>query len=325
MNIVETHWGPVTALEKKTSIAIAICTYRRPVMLRECLLSIAAQEIPHGIEISVIVVDNDADPNAEMAVDDFAEGFQGDECIYIHQPTRGISYARNSAVAVANDIGADWIVFLDDDEVAESGWLEALWQASRTFDCEIIHGHVDFRYETEPTWFSAKRKPKYWEYNAKTAFTNNIMIRMDVFQDNLLAFDPSYALTGGEDHHLVQRARKLGYTIVHTPMAVVTERVPESKMTLRKTVGRNFWIEAANYRIDSEIHGYGKTAVKKGAKAVGKIFGGIWHGLRIPFSALHSKGKRRIARSACKFAGAAGIIVGMMGYKPQPYLTVDGG
>ena len=40
------------------SIAIVICTFHRPDLLRQCLDSIAALNNPEGVPLSIVVVDN---------------------------------------------------------------------------------------------------------------------------------------------------------------------------------------------------------------------------------------------------------------------------
>src|SRR5262245_36853958 len=44
-------------------VVVAVCTAKRPTMLRHCLDSIAAQIVGPQIEVALVVVDNEAEPN----------------------------------------------------------------------------------------------------------------------------------------------------------------------------------------------------------------------------------------------------------------------
>lgn len=52
----------VEMTDPPTRVLVAVCTRRRPMMLRRCLLSIADQLLPPGFEVEILVVENDAEP-----------------------------------------------------------------------------------------------------------------------------------------------------------------------------------------------------------------------------------------------------------------------
>ena len=51
-----------------TFVLITLCTCKRPLMLKECLLSVNSLEIPDGIRAEVLVVDNDKNKSAEPVI-----------------------------------------------------------------------------------------------------------------------------------------------------------------------------------------------------------------------------------------------------------------
>ncbi len=76
-------------------------------------------------DTGIVVVDNDAGGSAR----DVAEAF-GTRVRYVHEPVPGIAAGR--ARAVAETVGADALIFIDDDEEPRPGWLAALlgtWEA----------------------------------------------------------------------------------------------------------------------------------------------------------------------------------------------------
>lgn len=96
------------------SVAVVICTYRRPGPLQKCLESLSTQQYPN---FRTLVVDNTPGDDGTRRV---AGRFYAD---YVTEPMRGLGRARNTGIrAVTEDI----VVYIDDDAVASPGWLSAL-------------------------------------------------------------------------------------------------------------------------------------------------------------------------------------------------------
>jgi glycosyltransferase involved in cell wall biosynthesis len=99
-------------------LSVVLCTFNRADRVAHTLGAVLAQE---GVDVEVVVVDDgstDATPAtlAEMAGRD-------PRVRPVHQANAGLSAARNTGLAAAT--GA-WVVFLDDDDVPDPGWLAAL-------------------------------------------------------------------------------------------------------------------------------------------------------------------------------------------------------
>lgn len=110
-----------------TRIAIGICTFRRP-GIAATLASLGALRWPEGMSGLVIVADNDETPSARETVHAAAKGLPLPVC-YLHAPARNISVARNAILEAAGARGLERLAFLDDDEMVEPGWIEALTEA----------------------------------------------------------------------------------------------------------------------------------------------------------------------------------------------------
>src|SRR5688572_22031266 len=106
-------------------VAVCICTRSRPQMLRRCLASVLSQHLNGArLRMRVLLVDNNPEPAARPIYDELCAGELGGG--YVHCPKPGIPVARNAAIAAALRVGADYIAFLDDDEVAPEHWLMSL-------------------------------------------------------------------------------------------------------------------------------------------------------------------------------------------------------
>ena len=99
------------------SIAISCNTFLRPKILEKTLESIAQLNIPAGIKITVLVVDNDANASARTVIDKFQVDFPFD-ITYKVEEKRGLANARNRLLKEALELGVSHIAILDDDDIA---------------------------------------------------------------------------------------------------------------------------------------------------------------------------------------------------------------
>jgi len=99
-------------MSSKLTTGVIICTRNRAEVLKRCLTSVAAQQPDE-----IIVVDNaPADDSTRRLV-------AGSAATYVCEPAVGLSRARNRGALASS---ADVVAFIDDDAMAEPGWLEAL-------------------------------------------------------------------------------------------------------------------------------------------------------------------------------------------------------
>jgi glycosyltransferase involved in cell wall biosynthesis len=118
-------------------VAICVCTCKRPQLLTACLEALANQVVPDGIDKSLVVVDNEESPNNKEIVTKFGAH-------YVHEPRRGISYARNRALQEAVSISSDWVAFVDDDQEPLRDWLSSLIQAQAEHNADVVQSRLIF-------------------------------------------------------------------------------------------------------------------------------------------------------------------------------------
>ena len=154
-------------------VAICVCTYHRPRMLRECLLSLATLSVPSDIRPIVIIVDNEAEPNNRDVVSEFMEScpFQ---VSYIHELKRGIAAARNAALKLADALNAAWIAFIDDDARADPDWLAEIMSPEYR-STAVLMGANKYIYPTPTPFWVQEEEPKGEEgQKCKTAYSGNV-------------------------------------------------------------------------------------------------------------------------------------------------------
>ena len=104
------------------SFTVAICSHERAEELRDALRSVVALDYPN---FEVVVVDNapSTDATRRMLAEEYPEVH------YVCEPRKGLSNARNTAVANAT---GEYIAFTDDDVIVDKYWLQALAAEFRT-------------------------------------------------------------------------------------------------------------------------------------------------------------------------------------------------
>jgi GT2 family glycosyltransferase len=214
-------------------IAVCIITYRRPEGLRLALRALAAQVVD-GVELRVLVVDND-DAGSARPVCDAARAEMPWPLDYAVEPRRGIPFARNRCVELARP-AADWVGFIDDDEEPAPTWLAELLRVQADHDADVVTGPVVPRFAGEqPAWAVRGRlfqRPRFATGTRRNrAFTNNVLFRAEVFDAVRPHFDERMTMTGGSDAHFSRRVHRAGFRIVWADRAEVFETVPASRMT----------------------------------------------------------------------------------------------
>lgn len=305
-------------------VAICICTYRRPLMLKSCLDSIAKQDVPDAWDLSVILVDND--PQSELSNDLLKITASYPFHIRYHvESSRGIPFARNAACELALDSGADWIVFIDDDEVAEPGWLLAYDNARTKSKAKVLAGsvrYVSYDKSEEFVRIDGKKlsgQPGFLE----SAATNNVMFSTEILRPPFsLRFDILMALTGGSDTDFFLRYRQADGGIFGVPDSVVAELVSEQRSTVRWKLGRLYRSNSNRSYINVKLYGKGYAA-----KSVLRIFWRTIPGLLVsPFYILFAFfwGGSLVQRALKPWVRCLGAVAGYVGFQPKPYKTTDG-
>ncbi|SEQ42153.1 succinoglycan biosynthesis protein ExoM [Devosia sp. YR412] len=218
------------------SVDICICTFRRP-FLAETLASIARMESGEH-DVRVIIADNDHQPTAWALVDEIQQQFPF-PITYTHAPAANICIARNACLEHA---AADFVAFVDDDEVVTPGWLTALVAKAEATNAAAVLGPVRALYAPEaPRWmvdgdFHATL-PVFVNGAIRTGYTCNVLIRWSA-PYNALRFDLALGKSGGEDTSFFYALSDLGGTIEYAPDALVEEPVPAERASMAWLVRR---------------------------------------------------------------------------------------
>jgi succinoglycan biosynthesis protein ExoM len=290
----------------KPSVTIAMLTYRRPDDLRAAVPALLAQIASSDVEASILVVDNDPDGNAMP----FAANYVDEPVRFVHEPKPGIAAARNRALAESD--AADMLIFIDDDERPESGWLDHLigtW--SRTGAAAVV-GPVISTFEEEPAeWITAgrffvrRRLPTGTEIDV--AATNNLLLDMEVIRRFALAFDERFSASGGSDTFFTREIHRRGGRMIWCDEAIVVDVVPTTRANRRWVLQRalrtgNSWSRTSVALEQNPITRLGRRLLLS-AQGMARIVGGAG---RMAVGTHQARGTRTLARGAGMTSGAWG-------------------
>lgn len=220
-------------MSDRPHIAVCICTFRRPDLLRSLLQSLQHQVTNDAFDYSIVVVDNDASESARPVAE--SAGREGRvPIVYRVQPEQNIALARNTAVAHAH---GDYVAFIDDDEIAEDVWLSRLLGALTTYGAAGVLGPMKVLFDpTPPAWmikscFTRPSHPTGFVLDWKHQATGNVLVK----RRTLDAVEGPFRIEfgrGGEDVDFFRRAMEAGHVFVWCEEAVVHEVIAPARATL---------------------------------------------------------------------------------------------
>ena len=227
----------------RDAVLIGICTFRRP-ELAATLASLEGLE-PCGLPVAVAVADNDRTPSAQDRVEAIAAAHPL-PIAYLHAPEANISVARNALLDHAHATGARLLVYLDDDQTAETAWLARLVAAWRDSRAGAVLGPVRAHYRPgAPGWMDRARAhdtlPVFGKDGAITSgYTGNTLVDLADPAARDLRFDPARGRSGGEDSAFFADFLGAGGRIAFAEDAVVHEVVPPERARLAWLLRRRY-------------------------------------------------------------------------------------
>ncbi|PTW60424.1 GT2 family glycosyltransferase [Breoghania corrubedonensis] len=310
------------------TIGVMICTAHRPNMLRRCIDSILAQQVPEGWRFEICVVENDAEPHSRHVVEVAAD--LGTAPIHYYQePRRGIPIARNRTLEVALARGYDWIALIDDDELAHPDWLARHIEAALRYKADVVCGPVQRKYEQlPPEWWKALKPAATLagavleEAPTNNTFLSSALIRPD---GSDLSFDERLTF-GYEDIDFFRRAHAKGHRIVWMPDAIVEEEIPASRVEPERLLSR-VEMQATSLTYTTILrHGFWTAFARFAPKAARRIVSGFVMIIIGRMLGLIDKrqGRNTYYRARTKVARGIGNARGLMRSFGDYYGRIDG-
>jgi glycosyltransferase involved in cell wall biosynthesis len=319
--------GPPRAPTEQSLAALCVCTRGRPRMAKRCLESLRSQSAD-GVDVCIIVVDNDATGSARSAFDEVFTARDNARYVLCREP--GIPFARNAALEAARGAGADYVAFLDDDEAAPPGWFAALFATLCSSGADAVQGGVRTAadaagVEAETARPLAAAGPCK---RVETAATCNVVFKARLIEPPFsLRFDETMRYTGGSDRDFFMRAHKQGAMIMKTEHAYVVEEVCAGRDTFAYGCTRAF-ASGANYTRRMIKNESALTAARRiGFRLLERAVMGA---LKLTIGVLwlaplkRKRAIRQFRKGGAHISFAAGGLAALAGVRVQPYRVIQG-
>ncbi len=214
-----------------TLLTVAVCTRNRARWLEKAVGSILAQA---QAETEILLVDNASTDDTPAVVAALKTAHPAISSW--REPRLGIAHARNAALAKAR---GEYVVFLDDDEIAEPGWLQAYTRfltESPPTSLGCVGGPAIPEFETPPpSWINpANFTLDLGEPARRLSGINSLGAGNCAYHRcaalGLGGFNP--ALKRQEDSDLNTRLQNHGFEVWWLPNARMRHHIPASRLTL---------------------------------------------------------------------------------------------
>ncbi|MBV9064606.1 MAG: glycosyltransferase family 2 protein [Methylobacteriaceae bacterium] len=295
------------------TVDIGIPTYRRPEELQRLLASLQELDLPAHAQARIIVVDNDPKGSARTLVDE-ARTHTRLPIVYDHEPRPGVANARNR---ILDSSTADYLVMVDDDEIATPGWLKALVDTARNRGSDAVFGRVHQEFPAGmPAWLIKmhdKRAPAD-QSEVNLGSTSNVLLRRARIIELGLMFDPSFNQTGGEDTDFFARLHEAGGRCHYSLGAALIEPIDPARVQPRWYIMRNFRVGQTNAVV------YGRRMSK-----MRKIANSLARGLVAPAFMIAGAGlfllRRRLQGARMFLTGVRnlGYAIALTGQRAEEY------
>ncbi len=236
------------------NISVILCTYSREKSLRKALESVAASELPAGIQWEVIVVDNNSKDSTRAVIEEFCRR-DPPRFRYLFEAKQGKSFALNSGIHEAR---GELLAFVDDDVIVDKSWIERVTSPLADGKWAGVGGRVLPQEKIEElSWlpltgqFSLAGMLTVFDLGDdacqldRAPFGTNMAFPRSMFEKHG-GFRTDMGPTPGseirnEDTEFGRRLMSAGEQFWYAPSAIVYHEVPEGR--LKKEYFLRFWYD----------------------------------------------------------------------------------
>lgn len=312
-------------------VAVGAVTRQRPAMFSDLLESFAAMERPKDVEVVFLFAENDTEHHVEDVVARFRDRVPEEVRLEL-EPRPGIPMARNRVLDMALSDGADFLTFVDDDEVVTAQWLAILVSSMKKRQLDLAGAPVRLvapegeltgwnRSVLEHLQSRSVNRNRSRERSAQerrdgwiNIYTNNWILRLAAQRELGVRFDESLQFTGGSDTKFSIDMKAAGARIGWIPRAYVEEPTPQKRLTLP------YHFRRARDQATNAVRLSDKGAGKALTQAFLRFIDAILNTVSSVFT-----GRYGITKAVHKLGIAAGHIRGAFGGRSQHYGEASAG
>ena len=224
---------------------VVVPTYNRSKLLRAAVQSLLRAPVPEGLEVRVIVVDNNSpDDTAEVVREIQATATL--PVLYVLETRQGSSRARNAGIEAGD---AELIGFIDDDEEIDGEWYRVIAREFADPKVQFIGGSCLGNWATPaPKWLPSaypaaigvippKPRAPLDDTFGGNLMSGNCVLRRAVFEQ-VGMYNPALGrsnkgLLSEEDAEFYGRIRKARISGMYVPDLVIYHYIAPERLTRR--------------------------------------------------------------------------------------------
>ena len=244
---------------------VVVPTYNRSRLLTATLKSFFDASIPDGLNVTLIVIDNNSSDDTAAVV----RGIQAEATlplVYVLETKQGLSHARNAGIARAD---GDLIGFIDDDEEIEPNWFEVVAREFADPTTEFIGGpYLPNWAAPAPDWLppgyhaaigAVPPKPRsvFSKEFGANLMGGNAVIRRSVF-DKVGVYSTRLGRSGKgllseEDAEFYRRLEAAGVCGIYVPDLAIRHYIAPERLTRSYHRRWAYWRAVSQGILDREL------------------------------------------------------------------------
>ena len=222
---------------------VVVPTYNRSQLLRRTISSLLNAPRPEGLDVTIIIVDNNSKDDTELAVRAIPQPADR-RLTYIKETNQGLSHARNGGIRAGT---GDIIGFLDDDEEIGEDWFRVVAREFANDSTDFIGGPYLANWAAPaPSWLppgyhavigviDPKPRAPFGGNFTGILMGGNAVIRRRAF-DQVGFYSPKLGRSGkglltDEDAEMYRRLQAAGLRGMYTPDLVIYHHIPADRLT----------------------------------------------------------------------------------------------
>lgn len=240
--------------EEAPRVSVVLCTHDRPTDIKANLPAIVASAEASRHAVEVIMVDNS--PVDRLSCDIAAQA----GIDYVLEPVKGLGRARNAGASAS---AGDVVLFVDDDVLVPTNWVDAMASPLLAHECDVVAGSVvPAAGRVQPWMDPLTRSVLCATSNPSDGAPCDLVgasfgCRRAVL--DRIRFDPLLGAGGpygsGEDIHFQERVRAEGFTINGCSTAPAVHHFDVDRLTYAALCDRASAIGRSSAYINRHCHG----------------------------------------------------------------------
>lgn len=307
---------------------VVVPTYNRTRLLRPAVASLLRAPVPDGLEVRILVIDNNSTDGTEQVVREMqADGYL--PIVYIRETKQGLSHSRNAGIANAT---GDLVGFIDDDEEIEENWYTVIHREFADPTVEYIGGPCLPNWQADiPDWLppgyhsvigAIPPKPRghYGPGHPGMLNGGNAVIRRTVFEKiggySTRLGRSGKGLLSEEDAEFFRRIQAAGVCGMYVPDLAIYHYIPAERLTRKYHRRWAYWRAVSQGLLDRESPEKAVYLLGLPRHRIGRAVRSL---INMPLHYVRGAGKGRVFADELAAWDLAGFLYGKYMFKPDEY------